>query len=89
MKLCALCCFILSSCLHSLSIERRSCRRLESLENQTEQVARGVAEIQEVSGARAEAVKGRLSGLEKSLREVQRGVQLIRDKQVSLVQAAT
>lgn len=60
-------------------------RRLESLENQTEQVAKGVAEIQEVSATRTEALKGRFSGIEKALREVQRGVQLVRDKQVGRV----
>ena len=41
-----------------------------------------MSEIQEVAGARADAVKGRLHSIEKGLREVQRGVQLVRDKQV-------
>lgn len=57
-------------------------RRLESLENRTEQISQVVADIQAVSGLRDDAAKERLGALEKTLREVHRGVQIIRDKQV-------
>lgn len=41
-----------------------------------------VADIQAVSGLRDDANKERLGALERTLREVHRGVQIIRDKQV-------
>jgi hypothetical protein len=57
-------------------------RRLSNLENRTEQMSQVVADIQQVSGLRDDAHKERLGALEKTLREVHRGVQIIRDKQV-------
>ncbi len=58
------------------------CRRLGSLESRTEQIGQVVADIQQVSGLREDATKERLTGMEKALREIQRNVQIIRDKQV-------
>lgn len=57
-------------------------RRLVNLENRTEQISQAVADIQAVAGLRDDAAKERLAGLERTLREVHRGVQIIRDKQV-------
>ena len=58
------------------------CRRLETLETKTEEVAQAVAEGRQEGTSREEAGREQLDSLEKGLREVQRGVQLIRDKQV-------
>ncbi|EFN57399.1 hypothetical protein CHLNCDRAFT_142823 [Chlorella variabilis] len=56
-------------------------RRLESLENRTEHICQVVTDLQSVAGLREDAAKERLGGLEKTLREVHRSVQIIRDKQ--------
>lgn len=64
-------------------------RRLGNLENRTEQISQVVADIQAVSGLRDDAAKERLGALEKTLREVHRGVQIIRDKQVGGVGGRT
>lgn len=57
-------------------------RRLESVENQTEQLGRAVADSREVDGLREDAFKDRLTAIDKSIRDVSRNVQLVRDKQV-------
>lgn len=57
-------------------------RRLESVEHQTEQLGRAVADSREVDGLREDAFKDRLTGIDKSIRDVSRNVQLVRDKQV-------
>ena len=59
-----------------------ACRRLELLENRTEQVSSMLADIQKVEGLREDAMKERFSSMEKTLRDVHRGVQIVRDKQV-------
>lgn len=58
-------------------------RRLESVEHQTEQLGRAVADSREVDGQREDAFKDRLTAIDKSIRDVSRNVQLVRDKQVS------
>ncbi len=58
------------------------CRRLETLETRTEEVAQAVADGRQEGTSREEAGREHFDSLEKGLREVQRGVQLIRDKQV-------
>ena len=58
------------------------CRRLESVEHQTEQLGTAVADSREVDGLREDAFKDRLTGIDKSIRDVSRNVQLVRDKQV-------
>jgi hypothetical protein len=40
-----------------------------------------LADIQEVEGLREDAMKERFTSMEKTLRDVHRGVQMIRDKQ--------
>ena len=57
-------------------------RRLESVENQTEQLGRASAGAQEVGGLREDAFKERLTAIEKGIRDVSRNVQLVRDRQV-------
>ena len=57
-------------------------RRLESVEHQTEQLGRAVADSREVDGLREDAFKDRLTAIDKSVREVSRNIQLVRDKQV-------
>lgn len=57
-------------------------RRLENIENRTEQLSEAVADGQQVDKLREEALKERLTGIDKSVRDVSRGVQVIRDKQV-------
>ena len=59
-----------------------ACRRLEAVENQTEQLGRAVADSREVDGLREDAFKDRLTAIDKSVRDVSRTVQLVRDKQV-------
>lgn len=61
------------------------CRRLENLENQSEQLGRAVADVREVEGVREDALKSRLTAIEKGVSSVTRNVQLIRDKQVQLM----
>jgi hypothetical protein len=63
-------------------VSTRFRRRLEALENQTEQIRSTLSEQHSVEGLREGAGKERFNSLEKSLRDIQRGVQLIRDKQV-------
>ena len=41
-----------------------------------------MADVREVEGVREESLKLRLNTLDKGLRDITRGVQLIRDKQV-------
>lgn len=60
-------------------------RRMESVENQVEQLGRSLADMRGVEGLREESLKERFLAVEKSLRDVNRGVQLIRDKQVESV----
>ena len=60
-----------------------ACRRLENLENQSEQLGRAVADVREVEGVREDSLKSRLTAIDKGLSAVTRNVQLIRDKQVS------
>ena len=61
----------------------RACRRLEALESRTEQACGSLAELQAVGALREDASRERLGGVEKTLREVHRLVQIIRDKQAS------
>ena len=42
-----------------------------------------MADVREVEGVREESLKLRLTSVDKGLRDVTRGVQLIRDKQVA------
>ena len=63
---------------------RSVCRRLESLENRTEQVSSMLADVQKVEGLREDAMKERFSSLERTLRDIHRGVQIVRDKQVGI-----
>ena len=60
-------------------------RRLESVEHQTEQLGRAVADSREVDGLREDAFKDRLTAIDKSVREVSRNIQLVRDKQVPAI----
>lgn len=62
--------------------ERDSIRRLESLEHQSEQVMKALSDARDVDGLRDDASKERFSAIDKTLRDIQRGVQLVRDKQV-------
>ena len=57
-------------------------RRLESVENQTEQLGRASADAREVDGLREDAFMERLTAIEKGIRDVSRNMQLVRDKQV-------
>ena len=59
------------------------CRRLESLENQTERLGRAISDARDVDCVREEGLKERFNSLDKGLRDISRGVQLVRDKQVS------
>ena len=59
-----------------------NCRRLESVENQTEQLGRASADASEVDGLREDAFKERLTAIEKSMRDVSRNVQIVKDRQV-------
>ena len=59
-------------------------RRLETIEQRTEQLTDALAEGHQIDKLREDALKERLTGLDKSVREVGRGVQAIKDKQVSL-----
>lgn len=63
------------------------CRRMESVENQVEQLGRSLADMRGVEGLREESMKERFIAVEKSLRDVHRGVQMIRDKQVISLQS--
>jgi len=56
-------------------------KRLSSLEESCANIADTLAELQDNEVERDVAVKNRLGELERSTREVQRGVQLLRDKQ--------
>ena len=47
-----------------------------------------LADIQKVEGLREDAKKERFSSMEKTLRDVHRGVQIVRDKQVGTSCAA-
>ena len=62
--------------------DKSACRRLESVENQTEQLGRASADAREVDGLREDAFKERLTAIEKGIRDVSRNMQLVRDKQV-------
>lgn len=59
-------------------------RRLESLEHQSEQVMKALSDVRDVGGLRDDATKERFASIDKTLRDIQRGVQLVRDKQVCL-----
>ena len=59
-------------------------RRLESLEHQSEQVMKALSDVRDVGGLRDDATKERFTNIDKTLRDIQRGVQLVRDKQVCL-----
>jgi hypothetical protein len=48
-----------------------------------------LADIQKVEGLREDAMKERFSSMEKTLRDVHRGVQMIRDKQACFCTAFT
>eukprot|EP00884_Botryococcus_braunii_P013663 jgi/Botrbrau1/22298/Bobra.0138s0050.1 len=56
-------------------------RRMDSVENQVEQLGRSLADMRGVEGLREESLKERFFSMEKTLRDVSRGIQLIRDKQ--------
>lgn len=43
---------------------------------------RALSDIRDVEGLRDDATKERFNALDKTLRDIQRGVQLVRDKQV-------
>ena len=47
-----------------------------------------LADVQKVEGLREDAMKERFSSMEKTLRDVHRGVQIVRDKQVDTSCAA-
>ena len=65
--------------------KKPSRRRLGTLEDQSERMHRTLSEQHSVEGLREGAGKERFDNLERTLRDIQRGVQLIRDKQVGLV----
>ena len=60
-------------------------RRLESLEHQSEQVMKAMSDVRDVGGLREDATKERFTSIDKTLRDIQRGIQLVRDKQVGLI----
>ena len=64
------------------------CRRLESLENQVEQLGSAAADRHETDTVRENAFKERFTSLDKAVREVSRSVQLVRDKQELLAAQA-
>ena len=47
-----------------------------------------LAEVQKVEGLREDAMKERFSAMDKTLRDVHRGVQIVRDKQVGSLPAS-
>lgn len=57
-------------------------RRLTTIESRCETIDQAVVDLREVGSVRDETVKERLQSIERQLREIFRGVQLIRDKQV-------
>ena len=61
---------------------RRCRRRLESVENQTEQLGQAAAGAKDIGQLKEDSLKDRLTSIEKSLRDVGRNVQLVRDRQV-------
>ncbi len=65
-----------------------ACRRLESLENQIEQLGSAAADGHETDTVRENAFKERFTSLDKAVREVSRSVQLVRDKQELLAAQA-
>ena len=58
-------------------------RRLESVENQTEQLGQAAADAKEVDRLKEDSLKERLTTIEKNIRDIGRNVQLVRDRQVS------
>lgn len=66
-----------------------NCRRLESVENQTEQLGRASADAREVDGLREDAFKERLTAIEKSMRDVSRNVQIVKDRQAGHITCTT
>lgn len=59
-------------------------RRLTTIESRCETIDQAVVDLREVGSVRDETVKERLQSIERQLREIFRGVQLIRDKQVCM-----
>ena len=57
---------------------------MESIENQVEQLGTGAADAKDVGAVKDEALKERLTHIERSIRDVSRNVQLVRDRQVAL-----
>ena len=55
---------------------------MESIENQIEQLSRGSADAKEVAAVKDDAYKERLTTIERSMRDISRNVQLVRDRQV-------
>lgn len=54
---------------------------MESLETQTERLSRAVSDAGEAEGLREGAVKASFAAVTQDLRDIQRSVQLVRDKQ--------
>lgn len=59
------------------------------MENQTEQLGRASADAREVDGLREDAFKERLTAIEKSMRDVSRNVQIVKDRQVGHIKCTT
>ena len=55
---------------------------MESVENQTEQLGQAAADAKDIGQLKEDSLKDRLTSIEKSLRDVGRNVQLVRDRQV-------
>lgn len=56
--------------------------RLEGLESKAESLGQSLAEFKQVETVREEGQRERFNAVDKSLKEVSRGIQLVRDKQV-------
>jgi len=54
--------------------------RLEALENRTEQMQEIISDIQQVTTVREDAARERAATAEKTLRDIQRNVQIVRDR---------
>lgn len=57
-------------------------RRLDSVEKQTKQLCQSAEGAQDANGTTDESLKERLSGIENSLHDLGRNLQLVRDRQV-------
>lgn len=53
---------------------------MEALENRTEQMQEIISDIQQVTTVREDAARERAATAEKTLRDIQRNVQIVRDR---------